>query len=81
MDSESKEQDVTINSNRAAIYSFLSGVYAKELTSDQISELRTRRDDLLPSFSLASGDGEDAKQISTRSEFGKRVLRVGRKWV
>ncbi len=52
-----------INDNRVAIYSFLSGIYARELTSEQISVLRTRRGDLLPNLSFGSGDGEDAKRI------------------
>ncbi|MGA2874699.1 MAG: molecular chaperone TorD family protein [Nitrososphaerales archaeon] len=63
MDPESKEQEIIINTNRASIYSFLSGIYARELTSEQISELRSRRGNLLPSLSLGSGDGEEATQI------------------
>ena len=72
MDSESKEQDIIINTNRASIYSFLSGIYAKELTSEQISELKTRRGELLPALSLTSGDGEDAKQIRSGLELDQK---------
>ena len=80
MDSETKEQDIIINTNRASIYSFLSGIYAKELTSEQISELRARRGDLLPNLSLGSGDGEDVKQIRSGLDLIKKVLRIGRRW-
>lgn len=70
---DSKEQDSIINTNRASIYFFLSGIYAKELTSDQISELKTRGDVLL-NFSKAGGNSEDAKQIRSGLELMKKYF-------
>jgi len=68
MDSESQDK-IIINANRASIYFFLSGIYAKELTSEQISELRKKESlQLLTSFSEASGEGEDAKRIKSGLE-------------
>ena len=58
------EDEVIINSNRASIYNFLSGIYARELTSEQVSELRQRRGSLLPGLS-ALGESEDASRIRT----------------
>jgi putative dimethyl sulfoxide reductase chaperone len=74
LDSERKDQDIIINTNRVSIYSFLSGIYAKELTSEQISELRARRGNLLPNLSLGSGDGEDAKQIMSGLELIRKYF-------
>jgi len=73
LNSEKRNEDIIINTNRASIYFFLSGIYAKELTEEQISELKTSGD-LLLAFSKTAGESEDAKQIKAGLELMKKYF-------
>lgn len=59
-----QKQDIAINLNRASIYSFLSRIYLKEMTSEQVSELKSKGEALLPGLPLSSHDeGVDASRM------------------